>query len=78
MLFVPSQIINRRLAWIHKRSEMIRTCRFVCLNNDMSERSLLLIFLAQGDDKDLPSTCSKNETIEEVVPKGENPKRQEA
>ena len=57
---------------------MIRTCRFICLNNDMSERSLLLIFLAQGDDKDLPSTCSKNETIEEVVPKGENPKRQEA
>ena len=57
---------------------MIRTCRFVCLNNDMSEQSLLLIFLAQGDDKDLPSTCSKNETIEEVVPKGENPKRQEA
>ena len=44
----------------------------------MSEQSLLLIFLAQGDDKDLPSTCSKNETIEEVVPKGENPKRQEA
>ena len=24
---------------------MIRTCRFFCLNNDMSEQSLLLIFL---------------------------------
>ena len=34
----------------------------------MGEQSLLLIFFAQVDDKDLPSTCSKNETIEEVVP----------
>ena len=44
----------------------------------MSEQNLLLIFLAQSDDKDLSSTCSKNETVEEVVPKGENPLRQEA
>ena len=57
---------------------MIRTCRFIWLNNDMSEQNLLLIFLAQSDDKDLSSTCSKNETVEEVVPKGENPLRQEA
>ena len=39
----------------------------------MSEQNLLLIFLAQSDDKDLSSTCSKNETVEEVVPKGKIP-----
>lgn len=40
----------------------------------MGDQSLLLIFFAQVDDKDLPSTCSKNETIEDVVPKRKIPK----